>query len=134
MNAIFTRTGLRLRHLAALTATLAASSQAFAAMVITPTFTANFNANFGANALAAQAAWIAAANTFSANFNDNIHVNITVDAVAGTSVFGQSSTFLNSFSYATMRAAVVADASSADDFTGIGGGGSVAVADPITGG
>src|SRR4051812_42726572 len=79
-----------------------------AGLVITPTFTSNFNTNFGANALAAQNAWIAAANVFSSNFSDNIHVNIRVDAVAGTSIFGQSSTFLNSTSYANLRAKVVA--------------------------
>jgi PEP-CTERM motif len=107
------------------------SVRTYAALVITPTFTANFNANFGANAAAAQASWIAAANIFSTNFNDNIHVNINVDAVAGTGVFGQSSTFLNSFSYATLRAAVVADAKTADDATSVGAGGSVTVADPI---
>src|SRR5262245_263383 len=67
-------------------------------LTITPTFTANFNANFGANAAAAQSAWIAAANVFESNFSDNIHINITVDAVAGTGVFGQSNTYLNSTS------------------------------------
>jgi hypothetical protein len=102
-------------------------------MTITPTFTANFNANFGANAAAAQAAWIAAANTFTANFNDNIHINITVDAVAGTGVFGQSSTFLNSTTYANLRTRVVADATSAADLTSIGAGGSMTAADPIGG-
>jgi PEP-CTERM motif-containing protein len=108
------------------------SARTNAALVITPTFTANFNANFGANAAAAQAAWIAAANMYSSNFSDNIHINITADAVAGTGVFGQSSTFLNSFPYATLRAGVVADAKTADDATAIGAGGSVTVADPAT--
>lgn len=111
-------------------ATFSARTQA--ALVITPTFTANFNTNFGANAAAAQATWIAAANLMSSNFNDNIHVNITVDGVAGTGVFGQSSTFLNSFSYATLRNAVVADAKTADDATAVGAGGSVTAADPAT--
>jgi hypothetical protein len=102
-------------------------------MVITPTFTANFNANFGGNAAAAQAAWIAAAGTFSANFSDNIHINITVDAVPGTSVFGQSSTFLNGTTYANLRALVVADAKTPDDATAIGAGGSMTLADPSGG-
>jgi hypothetical protein len=105
----------------------------FGAMVITPTFTANFNANFGGNAAAAQAAWIAAANTFTANFSDNIHINITVDAVAGTGVFGQSSTFLNGTTYANLRNLVVADAKTADDATAIGAGGSMGPADPSGG-
>jgi hypothetical protein len=60
-------------------------------------------------------------------------VNITVDATAGTSPFGQSNTFLEAFSYATLRAAVVADAKTPDDATAIGLGGSVTVADPTGG-
>jgi len=110
------------------------SQPAFATLVFVPSFTANFNTNFGANAAAAQAAWINAAAFFSAHFNDNIHINITVDAVAGTSVFGQSSTFLNSVSWtgATgLDAKVIADAKSADDATAIGVGGSISATDPI---
>ncbi len=109
------------------------SARTNAALVITPTFTANFVTNFGANAAAAQASWIAAANVYSSNFSDNIHVNITVDGVAGTSVFGQSSTFLNSASYATLRNDVVLDAKTADDNTSVGAGGSVTAADPVGG-
>ena len=120
---------LALLSLALLTLTAPVHAQ----FVINPTFTANFNANFGANAAAAQAAWIAAANVFSTNFNDNITVNITVDAVAGTSVFGQSNTFLLSSSYAGLRAAVVTDAKTSTDNTAIGAGGSMTVADPATG-
>ena len=107
------------------------SARTYAALVITPTFTANFVTNFGANAVPAENAWIAAANIYSTNFSDNIHVNITVDAVAGTGVFGQSSTFLNSVPYANLRAAVVADAKTADDALAISAGGSMTVADPI---
>jgi hypothetical protein len=111
---------------------VALSTSAFA-LTITPTFTANFNANFGANAAAAQAAWISAANVLTANFNDPVHVNITVDAVAGTGVFGQSSTFLNSTTYANLLTRVVGDAKTTDDFTGIAAGGSVGLADPTAG-
>jgi hypothetical protein len=102
-------------------------------MTITPTFTAAFNSNFGANAAAAQAAWIAAANVFTANFSDPININITVNAVAGTSVFGQSSTFLNGYSYSSLRNYVVADAKTPDDNTAIGPGGSMTLADPTGG-
>jgi hypothetical protein len=101
----------------------------FSALVITPTFTANFNANFGANAAAAQASWIAAASQFSANYSDNININITVDGVAGTSVFGQSQTFLNSLSYATLRTRMIADNTTADDTAALAG--SISVADPV---
>jgi hypothetical protein len=123
----------RFLQAAALAGAIVLGPAAHAAMVITPTFTANFNANFGANAAAAQAAWISAAGVYTANFSDNIHINITVDAVPGTSVFGQSSTFLNGTTYANLRALVVADAKTPDDFTSIGPGGSVTVADPSGG-
>ena len=116
-----------------LLASMAAAPSAFGSLVFVPTFTANFNTNFGTNAAAAQASWIAAANVFSADFTDNIHINITVDAVAGTSVFGQSSTFLDSTSYANLRALLVADSKSTDDATALGVGGSMTVADPTGG-
>jgi hypothetical protein len=109
------------------------SARTYAALVITPTFTANFVTSFGANALAAENTWIAAANMYSSNFNDNIHVNITVDGVAGTSVFGQSSTFLNSTSYANLRNLVVADAKTTDDALAISASGSMTATDPVSG-
>lgn len=124
--------GGRSIQLGAAAIALLLSAPAFG-MVITPTFTANFNANFGANAAAAQNAWIAAASEFTSNFSDNIHINITVDGVAGTGVFGQSSTFLNSTSYANLHNLVVADAKTPDDATAVGAGGSMTAADPTGG-
>jgi len=103
------------------------------ALTITPTFTAAFNSNFGANALAAQTAWLAAANVFETNFSDPIHINITVNAVAGTSVFGQSNLFIRTVSYANLHAFDVVDAKTADDAAAIGPGGSVSATDPVTG-
>lgn len=50
------------------------------------------------------AAWIAAAQVFATNFSDTIHVNITVDAVAGTDVFGESELSTVSISYADLLA------------------------------
>ena len=102
-------------------------------MIITPTFTANFDTNFGANATAARAAWAAAAQVFTSHFSDNININITVDAVAGTNVFGQSSTPLLSISYADLLAAVTADATTQNDQIAIGPGGSMTAADPTNG-
>ncbi len=99
-----------------------------AGLTIVPTFTANFVADFGANAAAAENAWMAAAQVYMNNFSDPIHINITVDAVTGTGVFGESNTGLNGYSYTTLRNAVVADATTTDDATAIGGGGSVTVA------
>ncbi len=133
MSCLRSPRGSRIVRMAAVAGAMALSAPAFAGMVITPTFTANFNANFGANAAAAQASWISAANVFTANFNDNIHVNVTVDAVAGTGVFGQSSTFLNSTTYANLRAKMVADAKTPDDNISIGAGGSMTAADPTGG-
>jgi hypothetical protein len=125
----------KLAGLSALAAafTVLAGGPSQAGLVITPTFTANFNANFGANATAAQNAWIAAANVFSTNFSDNIHINITVDAVAGTGVFGQSNTSLISTSYSNLHSHLVADAKTADDTTAVGPGGSATAADPTSG-
>ncbi len=102
-------------------------------MIITPTFTANFTTNFGAHAAAAKAAWIAAASVFTRNFSDNIHVNIIVDAVAGTSVFGQSNTGLISITYANLRARVAADAKTHNDQVAISPSGSMTVTDPTGG-
>lgn len=104
-----------------------------AALVITPTFTAAFNSNFGANAVAAQNAWIAAANVFQTNFSDDIHINITVNAVAGTGVFGQSNLPIRSISYANLRAFDIADVTTADDATATGLGGSISATDPVSG-
>jgi hypothetical protein len=117
-------------RLAVVVGALALSVPAFAGFTINPTFTRNFNADFGANAVAAQNAWRAAANVFTSNFSDNIQVNITVDAVADTSVFGQSNWGTVNNTWAGLRAAVVGDAKTADDNTSIGAGGSLPVADP----
>ena len=102
-------------------------------LVIRPTFTANFDTNFGANAAAAKSAWKAAANVFTSHFADNININITVDAVAGTNVFGQSSTPLLSISYADLLQRVKSDAKTQNDHTAIGPGGSMTAADPTNG-
>ncbi len=124
---------LRQPALCLVAGTLLLSAGANAGMIITPTFTTAFVTDFGTNATAAEASWIAAANAFSANFSDAIHVNITVDAVADTSVFGQSSTSILSETYSNLRAKVVADAKTADDATAIGTGGSLPVSDPTGG-
>jgi hypothetical protein len=102
-------------------------------LVITPTFSGNFNTNFGANAAAAQTAWTAAAQVFSSHFSDNIHINITVDAVTGTNVFGQSDASLLSISYADLLARVKAEARTQNDQIAVGPGGSMTAADPTNG-
>jgi Kelch motif len=74
-----------------------------------------------------------AASQFTSNFNDPINVNILVTAVPGMGTLGSSDTFLMSDSYAAIRAAAVADATTADDATVLGAGGSLPTADPISG-
>jgi Abnormal spindle-like microcephaly-assoc'd, ASPM-SPD-2-Hydin len=102
-------------------------------VIITPTFTATFDTNFGANAPAARDAWNAAAQVFTSHFSDDITINITVDAVPGTNVFGQSSTALLSISYADLLATVGADAKTSNDQIAFGPGGSMAPCDPTNG-
>jgi PEP-CTERM motif len=123
-----------LRVVALLAVGLAAAQSARSGLVIDGTFTAGFTTSFGANAANAQSAWNQAVSILEAEYSDPIHINITVNAVAGTGVFGQSNTFLDSTSYANMRSLVVADAKSADDSTAVGAGGSVRVTDPTSGG
>jgi hypothetical protein len=113
---------------------------AFGSPIFVPTFTAAFNSNFGANAATAQAAWVAAANSLASAFTDNIHINITVDAVAGTSIFGMSNTPLVSIAYVDLYDAALLDKTSADDAISIGLGGSLggtgtpgSASDPIGG-
>lgn len=102
-------------------------------LVISPTFTSNFATNFGADATAAKAAWTAAAEAFTTHLADNISINITVDAVPGTSVFGQSFTSLLPISYADLLAKVSADATTPSDQIAIGPGGSMTATDPTNG-
>jgi hypothetical protein len=102
-------------------------------LIITPTFTANFNTNFGADATAAKAAWAAAAQVFTSHFSDNININITVDAVPGTQVFGESFPRLLSISYAELFDRVSAYATTPNDQIAIGPGGSMTAADPTNG-
>jgi hypothetical protein len=123
---------LRILPCAIVSGTMLVSATAWS-MTITPTFTTAFNTNFGANAAAAQGAWISAASDFTSNFSDNIHINITVDAVSGTSVFGQSSTSLVSASYATLRNDLIADSKTVTDAMAVSLGGSITVADPTAG-
>ena len=120
---------------------LSAAPRASAATIFTPSFTTNFNTSFGANAAIAQAAWISAANALAVSLTDNIHINITVDSVADQSILGQSSTPIITTSYLSLYNAILADATSTDDFTVTGVGGSLggngtpgSAVDPLAGG
>ena len=74
-----------------------------------------------------------AALQFTNTYSDNINVNISVTAVAGTGTLGQSNTSIFSFPYTTIQNSIVAEATSADDMTATGSGGSVATTDPVGG-
>ena len=91
-------------------------------------------AQFGGNFANFQAAANRAAVNFTSVFNDNININIKMSADNSGSVLGQSSQFLFSSAYSDIRAAMVADATTADDTTVLGPGGSFTVADPNAGG
>jgi hypothetical protein len=71
-----------------------------------------------ADAAAASAAFDYAAAQLMALYNDPIQVNITLNVVAGTGTLGGSNTPLNGvFTYAQVKAALIADGSSGDDAT-----------------
>jgi hypothetical protein len=112
---------------------LVAAAPASANLIINLNFSSNFTTNFGADAAAAQMAVQYAAAQYQNLFADPIHVNINVDAVRGTSVLGESNTFLQSTSYANLRNAATNDSKSADDNTSVGAGGSVVAGDPVGG-
>ncbi|HXK01449.1 MAG TPA: NF038122 family metalloprotease, partial [Verrucomicrobiae bacterium] len=122
---------LRLAALAAFAAFLA-TTPASAGLIINLTFDGTIATNFGANAVAMENAVTYAAQQYENLFSDPIHVNINVSSAPGTSILGQSSTFLNSVSYATLRNAVINDAKSSDDATIAGAGGDLPAANPIS--
>ena len=70
-------------------------------------------AQFGGNFVNFQAAANRAAVNFTSVFNDNININIKMSADNSGSVLGQSSQFLFSSAYSDIRAAMVADATTA---------------------
>ncbi len=81
-----------------------------------------------------------AANTYAAlqftnSYSDPINVNIRVTAVAGTGTLGGSNTTLFSTAFATMVSATAADATTGDDATATGSGGSIpsTLTDPVGG-
>jgi hypothetical protein len=83
-----------------------------------------------------KAANVFAASQFTNNFNDPFNVNIRVTAVPGTNTLGMSSTSLFSQAFTTgIRDPTRADATTTDDATMAGAGGSVpaALTDPIGG-
>jgi len=112
---------------------LCAATPASANLVINLTYDSSFATQFGSNTGAAQSAIGYAAQQFEDLYSDPIHVNITIAGVAGTGTLGESDTFLDSFSYTSIRNALIVDARSSDDLTAVGPGGSVVPIDPVTG-
>jgi T5SS/PEP-CTERM-associated repeat protein/autotransporter-associated beta strand protein len=71
---------------------------------------------------------------FQSYYSDQITVNITIKAVTGTSVFGESSFNLVGTTYSDIRNKLVATATTSADSVAVGSGGSVGSADPTGGG
>lgn len=109
------------------------AAPAFGSLTFDPTFTSNFTTYFGANAAAAESAFNAAAAIYEAAFSDPITINITVDAVTGASILGESDTPIYSIGWTSLVSAVDADAKSAADFTATGSSGSIYGPDPSGG-
>ena len=132
--------GKRARRARALLHPVRLATLAIALMAVQPANALNITAdysdgsaatNFGANFVAFQAAFATASSLIASNFTDNIHVNIAVHGAAGTSILGQSNTPIFTTSYAAMRAAAIADVTTADDATSVGPGGSIVAVDPV---
>jgi hypothetical protein len=102
-------------------------------------FNYSTDATFTAAGLTAQnitdmkAAMNYAALQFTSAFSDPIHVNVNVTSVAGTGTLGGSSTFLTGLTFAQLQTRLGADATTANDATSVGVGGSFSGADPIAG-
>jgi hypothetical protein len=87
-----------------------------------------------ADITAMKAACTYTALQLTSRYNDNINVNIMVTSRAGTNGLGESNSFIRTVNdYAALRNAMVADSKTADDATALGAGGSIPMADPITG-
>ena len=117
---IRTRACLRPTRLTALcsaaTLTLLGSATSSFGLVITPTYAANINSD--ANATTIKNGIQSAINEYQSRYSDPITVNITFQEGGG---LGSSSTAIVQFSYPTLRAAMVSDATSADDAFGRAG-------------
>lgn len=109
------------------------------------TLTINLNyasdATFTAAGLTAQdiidmkAANVYAAQQFTNNYTDPINVNIDITAVPGTGTLGGSSTPIFFTPFGTIVSATASDATTPDDATATGAGGSISstLTDPISG-
>ena len=101
------------------------------ALSINATYDSSFTTNLSpSDAAAAQNAFNYAAQQFASLYSDPITINITVEAVAGTSVFGQSSFDLESSTYNSIKTALTLDAKTTNDSTAIA---NLPATDPIAG-
>src|SRR5215472_6527494 len=92
---------------------LGACAPVWANLIINPTYASNITGD--PNAAAIEGAIQTAINVYQAVFTDPITVNITFQEMS--SGLGSSSTFFGTVSYATYRAALLADAKTPDDAT-----------------
>ncbi|MFB3891618.1 MAG: NF038122 family metalloprotease [Phycisphaerae bacterium] len=115
--------------LAAILACLILAAPAGAALTINLTFDASVTSL--ANSGTIQAACNYAAQQFTSNFTDPITIHITVVAVPGTTILGESLTNLNgTYTYAQVTAALTNDSKSASDASFVA---SLPVTDPTGG-
>jgi hypothetical protein len=95
-------------------AVLGSARLSFGGLVITPTYAANINAD--ANATTIKNTIQSAINEYQSRFSDPVAVNITFQEGGG---LGSSSTAILQVSYSSLRAAMVADATSSEDATAL---------------
>ena len=116
----------------------------FATVALRPANALTINLDFAANSTFTnagltttdvanmKAACAYAAAQLTTNYDDGINVNIHVTAVNGTGTLGESETNLVSVAnYSALRSAVISDATTTDDATSFGTGGSLPSSDPI---
>jgi hypothetical protein len=94
---------------------LGAGAQAWANLIINPTYASNITSD--GNAVAIENAIQSAINVYEADFSDPITVNIIFQEMS--TGLGKSSTAFGTVSYAAYLAALTADRKTTDDFTAV---------------
>lgn len=114
----------------------AASSPATAATASPFVINVSYDASVASAPAAFKAGVAAAVQYFESQFTDHVTININVGYgevggyTLGAGALGESLTYLNSYSYAQVKAALAADAKTADDATAVA---SLPTASPVSG-
>ncbi|MBC7578423.1 MAG: calcium-binding protein [Tardiphaga sp.] len=113
-----------------------ASSAATAATASPFVINVSYDASVGSAPAGFKAGVAAAVQYFQSQFTDHVTININVGYgevggyTLGAGALGESLTYLNSYSYAQVKAALTADAKTADDATAVA---SLPIASPVSG-